>query len=117
MPFESKDPKSLTFDAFEDYFGRPLQSLGPVHIGDKLKIYCVEKGDLFVLIFSSIKLPPGSTFSVNVDRKAPYLIGSCMKNITSDGSPDWLWAPLLMDEEFHHESASYFNEPLPECGE
>ena len=40
-----------------------------------------------------------------------------MKNITSDGSPAWLWAPLMTDEEFNHESASYSNEPLPECGE
>ena len=54
LPFESQEPKSLTFDAFEDHFGRPLASLGPVHIGDKLKIYCVEKGDLFALIFFPI---------------------------------------------------------------
>lgn len=47
LPFESKDPKSLNFDAYENYFGRPLQSLGPVHVGDKIKIYCLEKGDIF----------------------------------------------------------------------
>ena len=40
-----------------------------------------------------------------------------MKNITSDGLPAWLWAPLLMGEEFNHESASYSDEPLPQCGE
>ena len=54
---------------------------------------------------------------MGVDTNAQYLIGSCMKNITSDGSPAWQWAPLMMDEEFNHESASYSNEPLPECGE
>ena len=52
LPFESQEPKSLTFDAFEDHFGRPLASLGPVHIGDKLKISCVEKGNFFSDILS-----------------------------------------------------------------
>ena len=47
LPFESRDPKSLTFEVYENYFGRPLQSLGPVHVGDKIKIYCLEKGDIF----------------------------------------------------------------------
>ena len=48
LPFESKDPKSLTFEAYEDFFGRPLQSVGPVYIGDKIKIFCVERGDIIV---------------------------------------------------------------------
>ena len=48
LPFESKDPKSLTFEAYEDFFGRPLQSMGPVYIGDKIKIFCVERGDIIV---------------------------------------------------------------------
>ena len=48
LPFESKDPKSLTFEAYEDFFGRPIQSVGPVYIGDKIKIFCVERGDIIV---------------------------------------------------------------------
>ena len=70
-----------------------------------------------VLIFFSIMIPLGSTFTVGMDTKVRYLIGSCLKNMTSDGSPAWLWAPLLIDDVFNHESASYLSEPLPECGE
>ena len=51
-----------------------------------------------------------------MNTNVPYLIGTCLKNISSDGSPGWLWAPLI-DDIFNHESASYLNEPLPDCGE
>ena len=69
-----------------------------------------------VLRFFATIFPLGSAFTVGMDRRVRYLIGSCLKNRTSDGSPAWLWAPLLNDV-FNHESASYSSEPLPECGE
>ena len=45
LPFTLENPASVGFEFYKDYFDRPISSFKSPIIGDKIKIFCVERGD------------------------------------------------------------------------
>lgn len=46
-----------------------------------------------------------------------YLLGTCQKNVTSEGLPGWVWSPLDNVKKVHEVEDFYNNTVvIPSCG-